>query len=467
MCILAFVSRYCERFPFILIGNRDEQLGRGTRHLGFDVHTGLIWAVDQQAGGSWMGIEPRSGRFAILTNCRRAAAASLTRSCEYTQGHRDVVSSAQPSPLPLPTSEAKTRSVAPQSGHQETMDWRGAAPLSHLRRYTKVVPVRRELRNAVQPDAQTLLYEPPSSRGTIVKNFLLKGELPCATGNASFPIPPRSPLMPPFYAGYNLLTCDTLRTAAASLFALQLAAPSMCYTTNRYGVEFNYPVSPGNVHVLQNSFLDNTLGEPISARLRKLFESACEEVMMPLSDSAAASYSVTDIATRLADACLCDHCSLDTAQMIKEGETANASAETKAAATAVKTTIHSTNPLLGFSEAELQEFFGSGSSTAATSLSSPVPIPFSDGGAALVEAYLQSSILKAPLGGYGTRVQSMVLVERVPMRNTKEDVVPRHMEVIYFCQRDISFEGAEQKCVGAPWITFRINADGSFDQESE
>ncbi|KPA77493.1 hypothetical protein ABB37_06883 [Leptomonas pyrrhocoris] len=454
MCILVFASRFCERFPFILIGNRDEQLGRGTRHLRYDVRTGLIWAIDQLAGGSWMGIEPRSGRFAILTNCRRAAAAPLTRGSDDT--------SISDAAAPARTSDKGATKETPQRSHQVTGDWRGAAPLSHIRDYTTVVPVRPELRDPARPDAKTLSYDPPSSRGTIVKDFLLDGELPRETAGDSFPCPPHSPLTPPFYAGYNLLTSDTLRTVSATSSSSP-SSPAVAYTTNRYGAQYRCPVTPGEVHVLQNSFLDNTLGEPISARLRERFESALQEVVMPLSESAAAAYSVTDVATKLADACLCDRHHFDIAQMMKNGETADAPAAAAAAA-ALNTTIHSTNPLLGFSAVEMQEFFGRDQSAASTSSSPSAPLHLSDGGAALLEMHLQASVLKTPLGGYGTRVQSMVLVERVAVTGAAAaEGAPPYAEVIYFCQRDISFSGEEQKhCVGAPWIVFRVDADGSF-----
>lgn len=484
MCILTFVTRYCERFPFILIGNRDEQLGRATHHLRYDMQTGLIWAVDQLAGGSWMGIEPRSGRFAILTNCRRAAAAPLLprpfdtcdeehevcrKTVACTAGAALVSSSSAEVPTAAPAVSAAGAAATPTGEavrqHSGEEDWRGAAPLSHIRRYTKAVPVRPELRPPSQPDAKTLLYAPPSSRGTIVKNFLLSGELPAETATDAGAGPPHSPLRAPFYAGYNLLTCVTLRTTATTA-----DLPLVHYTSNRYGAEYDCPVAAGAVHVLQNSYLDNTAGEPVSARLRELFEAALHEVVLPLAEDAAASYSVTDIATRLADACLCDRSNFDIAEMMKEGgdELAKEVAGSSTAA-AVKATVQSTNPLLGFSDAELQEFFGANSSDNNSSAagSKAAPTVFTDGGAAVIEAHLQASILKTPVGGHGTRVQSMVLVERVPVTTRADGAAETYAEVIHFCQRDVSFEGEEQRCVGGPWIAFRIDADGSFARESE
>jgi uncharacterized protein with NRDE domain len=460
MCILTFVTHYCERFPFILIGNRDEQLGRGTRHLSHDVQTGFLWAVDEVAGGSWMGIDPRSGRFTILTNCRRAPAAPLARPplprstslvAREGDGQEPYTDQAAVSPTPSPSQRAS-------SAESVLVDWRGAAPLSHIRRYTKAVPVRPELRSPAQPDAVTLVYDPPSSRGTIVKNFLASGTLPTETPIDSFPNPPRSPLTAPFYAGYNLLSCDTLRSTDGGGGASR-EAPAVFYTTNRYGAQYRCPVSAGEVHVLQNSFLDNTQGEPISARLRQLFETALHDVVMPLGENPSATFSVVDVATRLVSTCLCDRSNFDVAEMMRGSDGGSASAESEATAAAVRATVHSTNPLLGFHEAELHEFFRGGDGGATDALH-----PFNDGGAALIETYLQANILKVPVGGHGTRVQSMVLVERVPVGDSKAS---SYTDVIYFCQRDVAFEGAEQRCVGAPWIVYRVDADGSFVRVAE
>lgn len=325
MCILAVVTRYCDRFPFILVGNRDEVLARATGTLAHDPVTGLVWAVDRLAGGSWMGIEPRSGRFAILTNCRRPPEAPLRLRLHDSLG------------CAAPPVDAET--------------WRGAAPLSDIIAHTAVIPVptaaaAHDPQERQQGRAVTLNYNPPTSRGTVIKDFLCNGSVPGDGCDAAAAVPglPDVVRCPPYYAGFNLLTCDDLRTA-----------PTLAYTANRYGAEHRSPVAHGVVHALQNSFLDNTDAEPITDRLRQLFTDALAHVIDPLVAAEAAAGAggggalapdaVTDVATALVDACLCDRCNFDVPKIAAESA-------------AVQAQLHATSPLLGFTAAELQRLFG-------------------------------------------------------------------------------------------------------------
>ncbi|CAC9453291.1 conserved hypothetical protein [Leishmania infantum JPCM5] len=497
MCILAFITRHCERFPFILIGNRDEELARVTGGLTLDTSTGLVWALDRRAGGSWMGIEPRSGRFAILTNCRRSPAAPLT--CSAKARDADQCGGSERGE---PAQRAGLFTAAAV--------WRGAAPLSHICAHTTVVPVTalptvlataktaaedsRCPQHSKQLRTVTLAYDPPTSRGLVIKNFLQTGILPGDTAqtpmgctrsedadaslgkdDALVAALPAVLRVPPYYAGFNLLSCDDLRRCGVDAVASEhgrhesgntsAAAPEILYTTNRYTAEHRCPVAPGQVHCLQNSYLDNMHGEPITARLGQLFTDALHRVIDPIaaeqppsSTSGITPAMVTEVATALADECLCDRCSFDLPKMEKTAFSA-------AAAAALHAQLHSNNPLLGFTEKELHEYFGN----SAAGDEDDVSVRFCDGGAATREAYLQSSIFKLPFRGYGTQMQSMVLVERVAaVPSTLSNVVSSASAttVIHFCQRKVSFDVATQSVVAAPWIAYRILQDGSCLRDS-
>ncbi|KAG5510524.1 hypothetical protein JKF63_06821 [Porcisia hertigi] len=486
MCILAFITRYCERFPFILISNRDENLARGTGRLALDPSTGLLWAVDRVAGGSWIGIDPRSGRFAVLTNCRRSAAAPLSCHKEAHEGGQST------------DGEGGTLTQRAGISNAATV-WRGSAPLSHILAHTTVVPatalstppsgmpmVTDETRHPHDNEGKqmvTLAYNPRTSRGTVIKKFLQTGILPGDAGvsagndDALASTLPAVLRAPPYYAGFNLLSCDNLRgdggvykdggLAAKTPGNVQHAsgctsttAPEILYTTNRYAAEHRCPVTPGRVHCLQNSYLDNMQGEPITARLGQLFTDSLHSVIDPIaaensssSMTAMSPAMVAEVATALADECLCDRCGFDLLNIEKTASSAEA-------ADALRAQLHSTDPLLGFNETELHEYFG----RATVVNGKDVEVRFCDGGAAMREAHLQSSIFKVPCHGYGTRVQSVVLVERVaavPSTCPSETPPARGtMEIIHFCQREVSFDPSAQRLVAAPWITYRIFNDG-------
>lgn len=68
MCIVVFALRQHEQFPFILIANRDEYYSRPANPAQFwSDCPDLLGGRDQQAGGSWLGVN-RYGRIAAVTN---------------------------------------------------------------------------------------------------------------------------------------------------------------------------------------------------------------------------------------------------------------------------------------------------------------------------------------------------------------------------------------------------------------
>ncbi|KAL1526590.1 hypothetical protein AB1Y20_015295 [Prymnesium parvum] len=69
MCIFALALEATEDFPFVLVFNRDEFFGRPTSPVAIQ-DDGLLCAVDGERGGTWMGLNTRTGRFAALTNVR-------------------------------------------------------------------------------------------------------------------------------------------------------------------------------------------------------------------------------------------------------------------------------------------------------------------------------------------------------------------------------------------------------------
>jgi len=122
MCILAWAVNCCAEFPFVFVHNRDEATDRATVPLDYDVDTPeIVWNRDVSVpgGGSWFGLHVPSGRFAALTNCRRAPTTCL--------------------------------------------DWDTIVkPRCRLLEPTTTVPWR-------------LMFEPDRSRGTIIRDYLLHG----------------------------------------------------------------------------------------------------------------------------------------------------------------------------------------------------------------------------------------------------------------------------------------------------
>ncbi|KEG12930.1 hypothetical protein DQ04_01321030 [Trypanosoma grayi] len=312
MCILAFVTQLSERFPLVLISNRDELLSRATHPVAVDARTGLLWAADGVAGGSWLGLHVASGRFAVVTNSARCPTAPLRPAAGVTPP-----------------------------------EWRGAMPLTEVVR-------RMRVHTTPAADGGTnvrLEFVPDLSRGNIVRDFLTEGRLPgSGAASSSYGTAQLSAsLAPPYYDGYNLLT-------AKSLFhpkQLQLM-----YTTNRYGAEHQYPTDHDVIHCLQNSYIDNWM-EPKSALLRERFKAALTEFM--LADGS--PYEADSVATSFASSCLCAEPKFDLLQELQAGK---APAEKLCE---YRQVLDAPMPYHGYDgESELAQLYGAG-------LRSPVHFP--------------------------------------------------------------------------------------------
>ena len=71
MCLIAFAWQASERYPLVVIANRDEFFDRpaDAAQWWHGPHGEIFAGRDAKAGGSWMGVG-RNGRFAALTNFR-------------------------------------------------------------------------------------------------------------------------------------------------------------------------------------------------------------------------------------------------------------------------------------------------------------------------------------------------------------------------------------------------------------
>lgn len=70
MCILFIAVNQHPKFPLIIAANRDEFHDRATSNSAFwETHSDILAGKDQQAGGTWMGIN-KNGDVSALTNIR-------------------------------------------------------------------------------------------------------------------------------------------------------------------------------------------------------------------------------------------------------------------------------------------------------------------------------------------------------------------------------------------------------------
>lgn len=73
MCVVALAWQVHADWPLILIGNRDEFHARPAAPLAAsDDGSGIVAGRDLQAGGTWLGAHPPSGRIVVVTNVRGA-----------------------------------------------------------------------------------------------------------------------------------------------------------------------------------------------------------------------------------------------------------------------------------------------------------------------------------------------------------------------------------------------------------
>lgn len=69
MCLITFALDMHPSWPLILVANRDEFYQRASTSLHYWDDAPILAGRDQQAGGTWLGLNP-AGRFAAVTNYR-------------------------------------------------------------------------------------------------------------------------------------------------------------------------------------------------------------------------------------------------------------------------------------------------------------------------------------------------------------------------------------------------------------
>ncbi len=73
MCVVALAWQVHPDWPLIVIGNRDEFHPRAAAPLAaWTDGSGIVAGRDLQAGGTWLGAHPASGRIVVVTNVRGA-----------------------------------------------------------------------------------------------------------------------------------------------------------------------------------------------------------------------------------------------------------------------------------------------------------------------------------------------------------------------------------------------------------
>lgn len=70
MCIIALAWQLNKEHPILLLNNRDEFFERPTMPLHQWKDTPILAGRDSQAGGTWLGFNPQTGRFATILNYR-------------------------------------------------------------------------------------------------------------------------------------------------------------------------------------------------------------------------------------------------------------------------------------------------------------------------------------------------------------------------------------------------------------
>lgn len=75
MCVLAFAWCRDDRWPIVLIGNRDERHARPAAPLGRWEDSPILAGRDLESGGTWLGVS-EEGRLAVVTNVATGAPAA-------------------------------------------------------------------------------------------------------------------------------------------------------------------------------------------------------------------------------------------------------------------------------------------------------------------------------------------------------------------------------------------------------
>jgi len=80
MCLVALAFRHHPDYPLVVVANRDEYYDRPAQVAQFwDDHPNILGGRDEEAGGTWFGID-RRGRWATVTNYRGGALGANARS---------------------------------------------------------------------------------------------------------------------------------------------------------------------------------------------------------------------------------------------------------------------------------------------------------------------------------------------------------------------------------------------------
>lgn len=282
-------------------------------------------------------------------------------------------------------------------------------PLSELVAATRVVAAGCSSGTPGEPTL-TLKYRPATSRGTLVREFLLNHRLPGAQcleqddgplgrGSGARPGCVALPtLCPLFYAGYNLLTCDSRFSSAAPDFVLH-------YTTNRNGAQYRYPADQKNTHCPQNSYLDNW-NEPKCALLRDCFVRSLQQEVDPHVFHSDGELDIRSIASVLADRCLCLQPQFDLLGACQM----ELNFESKTRST-YKEILDATNPMLGLTDEDIMTCFVPQCDARMGLEPEGWKKLFGSGGSDKLTSLMQSNMFST-VPEIVTRTQSVVLTQR-------------------------------------------------------
>ena len=74
MCLILFAYQKHSQYPLVMVANRDEFYARPTEPAQFwEGHKGLLAGKDLEGGGTWLGVNSKTGKLAALTNYRDPA----------------------------------------------------------------------------------------------------------------------------------------------------------------------------------------------------------------------------------------------------------------------------------------------------------------------------------------------------------------------------------------------------------
>ena len=85
MCLLSIAYQSKPETSLVVISNRDEFYQRATLPMHWWSANDILAGLDQQAGGTWLGLT-RTGRFAAVTNFRDLHAGNKSRTNLQSRG---------------------------------------------------------------------------------------------------------------------------------------------------------------------------------------------------------------------------------------------------------------------------------------------------------------------------------------------------------------------------------------------